>query len=414
MEAKFLITNYNSKPTSFLLEDGRLVRACPLYNASIIGNVYTARVVNVVKNINAAFLDAGTGDYLYYSLEDNNGRNIFLKHGNTNKVCIGDELLVQVSKDPIKTKKGEATSNITLRGDYVIINRSSDVGISSKITDAEVREELKAAVTKVLKEYESEGSSGRADSLQAGAIVRTSAKDVPLDTVLKEAETTLCKLNDMIEKAGHSTAKTLIMRAEDDYLQQIKEIIVKDKYNKFEVITDIEEIFDEINNLIKDADFLGTYNPEHEISVRLFSDNMTDPTNVFNLKSLLEKGMARTIHLKSGGSVIVDSAEAMTVIDVNTGKAIKGSNSEKTFLKINMEAAETISRILRLRNISGIIIIDFINLKDPEDIRQMIEHLKMHLKKDEVRVTYVDMTGLGLVELTRQKRSSPLTLYDFE
>ena len=134
---------------------------------------------------------------------------------------------------------------------------------------------------------------------------------------------------------------------------------------------------------------------------------------VFNLEEKLKKAFDRFIYLKSGGSIIVEPTEALTVIDVNTGKAIKGKNTEKSFLKINKEAAEAIAKVIRLRNISGIIIIDFINMKEIESIKELLDYLKKQLDKDEVKVTFVDMTPLGLVELTRKKEAKPFTLQDF-
>ncbi len=404
MKAELIITNYNSKETYFLLEEGRLVRACLLHNGSLIGNIYVAKVVNIVKSINAAFVDAGTGDYLYYPLADNEARTIFTRHGNSNKVCPGDDILIQISRDPIKTKKGEASSDIVLKGDYVIINRTGEVGISSKITDVNERENLKSLISGVLGDFK---------DLKAGVIVRTAAKGVSEDIIREEAHKILCKLRDIIDKSIHINTRTLVKRNENDYINYIKEILVKDKYEEFEIITDLENVFDEIRSEINNMDLPGGYDPERKINIKLFSDNMTNPTLVYNLKSKLEKGMARTVHLKSGGSIVVDVTEAMTVIDVNTGKAIRGKNSEKTFLKINKEAAETIATVLRLRNLSGIIIIDFINMKDQDANHELIEYLKACLAKDEVRVNYVDITGLGLIELTRRKQAQPVTLADF-
>ena len=404
MKAEYIITNYNSIPTTFLLEDGRLVKACPLYSDSILGNVYTAKVVNIVKSINAAFLDVGTGDYLYYSLAENEGKNIFLRHGNTDKVCMGDEILVQISRDPVKSKKGVASADIVIKGDYVVINRTTEIGVSGKIADADEKDRLKKAVSSVVEKYK---------DINAGLIVRTSAEHATEKEVAAEAEKLLTELREIITKADHLSVKQLVYRSERSYIDEIKDIIIRQKYDDFEIITDIEEIFDALNAYIKENDIGTGLDSEKQVYLKLFSDNMTDPTNVYNLKSKLEKGMAKTIHLKSGGSIVVEPTEAMTVIDVNTGKAIRGKQTEKTFLKINIEAATEIARILRLRNISGIVMIDFINMKEQDSLNTLVQHFKSEIAKDEVKVNYVDMTALGLVELTRKKTKRPLTLKDF-
>ena len=394
MEAKYIITELNNKKTGFLLEDGKLVRACLLTNESLVGNIYTAKVINIVPSINAAFLDAGTGDTLYYSLSDNEGKHIFLKHGNSEKVCIGDELLVQVSMDPIKTKKGAVTSIIELKGRYSILKRNNTVGFSKKFVDEDRKNVLRERVKNVI---ESEMGSFS----KIGALIRTAANDVSDEAILSEVREMAIRLNSILNTAQYSVAKNRMYSAPLDYIEDLLDIIAKNKYDDFKIITDLESEYDLMFGII-DSGYLELYN-----------DEMISLSKVFNLEDKLKKGFNRTIHLKSGGSIIVEPTEALTVIDVNTGKAIKGKDVQKTFLKINIEAAKEISRILRLRNISGIIIIDFISMKDTEDIRELIGYLKSFLSFDEKRVTYVDMTPLGLVELTRVKGERPLTLADF-
>ena len=398
MNATFVITEINSKKTGFLLEDNSLVRACSLYNESLLGNVYSAKVVNYVPSINAAFLDAGTGDYLYYSLNDNTN-HIFLKHGNTEKVCVGDELLVQIEKEPMKTKKGVATSDIELSGKYFILNRRNEVGISHKILDAELRKRLKSMTEKALEEYNvrfyEEGKN-----LSLGAIIRTSAEFVSEDELKLELNDLVHTMNGIVDYGMHSVVKKLIYSPDRSIKNELIDIKNKQKYDSFNIITDLKEEY----NLLS-VDF-GS-------DIKLYNDKMVALHKVFNLEDKLKKAFDRFIYLKSGGSIIVEPTEALTVIDVNTGKAIKGKNTEKSFLKINKEAAEAIAKVIRLRNISGIIIIDFINMKEIESIKELLDYLKKQLDKDEVKVTFVDMTPLGLVELTRKKEAKPLTLQDF-
>ena len=196
--------------------------------------------------------------------------------------------------------------------------------------------------------------------------------------------------------------KKLIHSSSYNYSNEIEDIVLKNKYDSFKVITDKEDIYEELRTRIEGR-FLYFYD-----------DEMVSLEKLYSLETRLEKGFNRTVYLKSGGSIVVEPTEALTVFDVNTGKLIKGKNVEATFLKINKEAAKEIVRIIRLRNFSGIIIIDFINMKDNNKISELISYLKNELSKDEVVVKYVDITALGLVEITRKKILSPYSLKMFE
>ena len=191
MEAKYILTELNNKKIGFLLEDGKLVRTYLLSSESLVGNIYTAKVINIVPSISAAFLDAGTGDTFYYSLADNEGKNIFTKHGNSEKVCIGDELLVQVSMDPIKTKKGAATSLLELKGRYSILKRSGNVGFSKKFVNEDRKKILRERVKNVI-----ESELGQYSGI--GALVRTAASDVPDELILAEVRELAIEMNSIL------------------------------------------------------------------------------------------------------------------------------------------------------------------------------------------------------------------------
>lgn len=409
MDADYIITEINSKKMGWLLENGNLVRARFLDSGSLIGNVYIAKVMNIVPSINAAFLDAGTGDTIYYSLSDNEGKHIFTRHGKSKKVCIGDELLVQIVKDPIKSKKGVADSNISIKGDYTILDRSGNVGISRKIDDGNQRNRLKAAVEKCLAGYKTQLAElpDFVNSIlcSAGAIIRTSAVDADSEDIEKDIMSLLGKFREIAEKAEHAKCKSCIYIDKNDSYREIEDFIKKNKYETFRIITDIRSMYDDLCSRLILSD---TKN-----SVKYYEDENLPLIKLYNVEHKLEKGFNKYIYLKSGGSIVVEPTEAMTVIDVNTGKAIKGKDVQKTFLKINKEAATEIARVIRLRNLSGIIMIDFISMKEPGDIKELIEHLKLELDKDEIRTTFVDITSLGLVELTRKKQEKPINYLDF-
>ena len=198
-------------------------------------------------------------------------------------------------------------------------------------------------------------------------------------------------------------ACAVVLESGFEYMDIIRNRLVKGFYNNIKIITDKRDLYDNLTAELSDD----------EIDISYYDDEMVALDKVYNIETDLKKLFSRTVYLKSGGSLIVEPTEAMTVIDVNSGKAIKGKNAEASYLKINMEAASQIARLLRVRNMSGIIIIDFISMKDPESVKKLTEHMKSELKKDEVKALYVDMTPLGLVEITRKKITKPLTLDDF-
>ncbi|MCR5105153.1 MAG: ribonuclease E/G [Eubacterium sp.] len=401
MEGRFLITEYKNKKMAFLFEEERLVKVHFLDKSSIVGNIYTAKVVNKIKSIDAVFLNIGTSDYLYYPLADNENNHIFLRHGNSDKVNIGDEILVQVSKDYIKSKKAEATANINLKGIYSVVNRTGNIGISSKISDSEKRESLKKSFKSLIEEYK---------DINAGVIVRTAAEKEDIENVLKEAKELFEKMRHIINKSVHLMEKTLVYSAGNSVTEIISDLLAKGRFSKLDIVTDDKSIYENLKTAFSEYDRLKKY--QDTVFLKLFEDDMTTLSLVYSLDRAIEKGFARTIHLKSGGSIVVDVTEAMTVIDVNTSKAVNGKNVQSIFLKINKEAAQMIARVIRLRNISGIIIVDFINMKDPKATSELIEYLKSEIARDEIKVNFIDVTGLGLVELTRKKVEKPITAAD--
>ena len=367
---KLIIGNYKNKKLGFILEDGKLVETVSLSEDSTLGNIYTARVAKVVSNIDAAFLDAGTGDTLYYSLKDNEGKHIFIRHtANTDKVCEGDILLIQIAREQVKTKKAEATSNFEFVGNNIVLNRSGVIGASKRIEDNAKREALKKELETIFSEELPK--IGLSDKF-IGAVIRTDAESVSSEDLREETIKLLCKLNKSLDLSKHSVSGTLIYKNETNVSNSIREISKRYRSDDFEVLENDEALIS------------------------------------YNIDTKLSKFMKKVVYLKSGAWLNVDLTEAMTVIDVNSGKAISVKDKQQNFLKINMEAADMIGRLLRVRNLSGIIIIDFINMKDAENYKILVEHIKEVIGRDSTRTVYIDTTGLGLIELTRQKKSKPL------
>ncbi|MCR5213230.1 MAG: ribonuclease E/G [Eubacterium sp.] len=400
MEAKYIITNYKEKEYGFLFEDNKLVSLCPVSENSELESIFTAKVVNIVPSINAAFLNVGLDDYYFYSLNENKDKNIFLHHGASNKVCNGDELLVQIERAPFKNKKGIASSNLSLKGDYVILNMTGQVGISKKITDPDERERLKKEAELTIQTYNQNNKLG----IRPGAIIRTAAQDIGEGLIGEELKNLLSQIEDIISHAKNLVPGSKVYGHSPIYIEEIRENILKKSYANLKVITDIPRIYNVLKLIFPAGNYPGL--------VELVKVGEISLDRIYDIKTKLEKSFSKYINLKSGGNIVVEPTEALTVIDVNTAKAIDGKNTEATFLKINKEAASEIARVLRLRNLSGIIVIDFINMKEESSIHTLIEHLKNEIIKDEVKVTYVDMTPLGLVELTRKKLAGPIELKD--
>lgn len=384
---KFIVINKENIKLGYYFEDDKLSEIRCYENDSLLGNIYMGRVSNILSNINAAFVDIAPGKSCYLPLED---------YKSDKKLKIGDLIAVQIVKDSIKTKQPTVTTDICLTGKYVIIHTDKTVGVSAKIRDNATRESLKNLFKEVKVGFE---ASKKCEDISYGAIIRTSAAtindigDIHDEIIKSEIHKLLMKLDDMLYKSQFSTAYSTIYKSEESYIKDMHSFSEK---TECEVITDDEGIYEE---------YAGIYD---DIDIKLYSDNMISLSNLYNLNSLTEKALNKRVYLKSGAYLVIEHTEAMTVIDVNSGKAIKGKNSEEYIYKLNSEAAVEIARQLRIRNLSGIIIVDFVSMKNDELNFKLLNELKNLTLKDEVPVKVVDITSLGLVELTRKKIRKPI------
>ena len=390
MPNKLIITNYQDRLISAIFSDKDLIQVNfeEEEESRLLGNIYIGKVQNIVKNINAAFVEIAPGVMSYLSLEDTK-QPVFTKwNNNSTKVKIGDELVVQVVKDAVKTKAPVVTSNFSLTGKYVVlVHGRSTIGISNKIANETKRNELKEC----FQPYR---------NVEYGFIIRTNAEHAKTEEIMKEVSA-LAKIYGEIRQYGvHRTRFTLLHRNLPSYICEIRD------YNAEsieEIITDDKEIYTSIESYLK------AFQPEDLTKLRFYDDPMLSITNLYSISSKIEHALKQHVWLKSGGSIVIQPTEALTVIDVNTEKAIAGrKNVQETFFKVNMEAAVEIAKQIRLRNLSGIIIIDFIDLTDKEKKEQLMRELERLFRKDPVKTILVDMTALGLVEVTRQKIKRPL------
>lgn len=359
------------------MEDGRINEIRCYEEDSLIGNIYIGQVTNILKNINAAFVDIQKGESCYLPMEDYSGEKT---------LKIGDFLPVQVVKDRIKTKQPTVTTKLSLSGNYVVVHLGDTIGVSAKIKEEKKRKELKQCFFDALNEASED------ISWKLGGIIRTQAEKEEKSEIIREAKELANELINLLQISNYAALYSCIYHTLPAYIKDISSLLHRENT---EVITDLQEICD--------------FCQEEGIkSPSLYQEDDYTLTARYNLNTVLDKALAKRVYLKSGAYLVIEPTEAMTVIDVNSGKAVKGQNKEEIIFKLNSEAAEEIGRQLRLRNLSGIVIVDFISMKSEEQNKKLMVKLMEEVLKDSVSVQVVDMTSLGLVEITRKKVRKPL------
>ncbi|MER7448165.1 Rne/Rng family ribonuclease, partial [Microbacterium sp. NPDC097977] len=376
----------NGRTQIGVLEDGVLVEHYVARNqdASLIGNVYLGRVQNVLPSMEAAFVDIGRGrNAVLYSGEvdwdgvetGNQPRRIELA------LKAGDRVLVQVTKDPVGHKGARLTSQISLPGRYLVyVPGGSMNGISRKLPDNE-----RARLKRILKEVLPESS---------GVIVRTAAEGATEDQLTRDVQRLTSQWEHVRTQVENQQAPALL-HAEPDLLVKI----VRDVFN--EDFTKMLIQGEESQRTIRA--YLESVAPDLLERVESYEDE-ADPFDAFRITEQIEKALDRKVWLPSGGSLVIDRTEAMTVVDVNTGKFVgSGGNLEETVTKNNLEAAEEIVRQLRLRDIGGIIVVDFIDMVLESNRDLVLRRLIECLSRDRTKHQVAEVTSLGLVQMTRKK-----------
>ena len=349
---------------------------------SLLNSIFVARVDNIVPNINAAFVRISPKQVCYLPLEDVQAPLYVKKQSELKKLSIGDEIVVQVVKDAIKTKEPVVSTKLTLAGKYCVLTTENiSLGVSKKITGEhhlQMSELLSTNVSEQAKEY------------GFGMIVRTNALEATEEELIRDFTETMERFISLKEKSVHQTAFAVLEKPEAPYIQKLKTAELSTLDN---IYTDEDDIFAEIEGKLP-------YLKEKGL-LKLYKDDKVSLGTVYNFRGSVDKLVEKRVWLKSGANIIIEQLETMTVIDINSGKNI--SKNETAILEINKESAIEIARQLRLRNISGMIIIDFINMKSKEHMDELVAVLKDQIKKDSVTCTFMDVTKLGLIELTRKK-----------
>ncbi len=365
----------------------------------LVGNIYKGKVSRVLPGMQAAFVEIGLERAAFIHASDiaqrSNGEeetDLAEKPAQTNNITDllreGQELIVQVIKDPLGSKGARLTTYITVPSRYlVLLPEDTNIGVSTKIDDEQERKRLKSIIGGL-----SEGDDDK------GYIVRTVAEDVDEQSLLADREY-LSKLWSSIVESMEATRigqlvygdLPLAVRTLRDYVSADVERVKCDSRETFQVLKEFSEKF---VPALKDR--LEYYPGERPIF------------DIYNIEDEIQRAIESKVPLKSGGYLIIDQTEAMTTIDVNTGAYVGSRNLEETIYKTNLEAAQSISRQLRLRNLGGIIIIDFIDMQEEEHKRQVLNALEKSLERDHARSHITEVSVLGLVEMTRKRTRESL------
>ncbi|MBR5510264.1 MAG: ribonuclease E/G [Lachnospiraceae bacterium] len=352
---------------------------------SLLGNVYVGKVKNIVKNIQAAFVEIADGLLCYLPLEDVKSP-IYTKPKKQERLIEGDELLVQVSREAVKTKAPSVTTNISLNGKYLVLTTGNQkVGYSSKL-----KTEEKARLKSIVENWELP---------DAGLIVRTNAAQADQEMLEQEYEKLMQEYRFLTEQAVHRTAFSCVKKSRSAYLTSI---LGSRSDSLKEIVTDDPSLYEQIR------EFLEEEMPEDVQKLQLYEDRMLPLKALYRMEKEMADALSERVWLKSGAYLVIEHTEALTVIDVNTGKYTGGKNKQETIWKINQEAAREITRQLRLRNLSGIILVDFVDMEEAERSDKLLNLMREQLKQDPLKAAAVDMTALGLMELTRRKQKKTL------
>lgn len=334
-------------------------------------NIYVGRVEKILPS-GIAFVDIGEEKPVFLQLNDSRETE------DIKSLKPGRQVTVQIIKEAYDEKCAVATGALSITGKYaVMIKGQEQTGVSSKITDSDTRQRLRDI-----------GDRYCRDGI--APIIRTSAENAPYEDIEEELAKLYEKLCSVIEKGRYTKAPALIYREYSPLDRAVKDMADKDCIITVNEASAYNELKSRYENVAL-----------YEGAVPLFRN--------FSIESQIDELFNRKIWLKNGGYIVIDETEAMTVIDVNSGKA----SESKNFAHINMTACEEIARQLRLRNINGMIIIDFINVRDKSENERLMEHMADCFSKDRVKVHIVGMTELGLVQITRQKKRKPLSRYIF-
>lgn len=368
-----------------LLQDGKLVEYYEEKSEykRLEGNIYLGKIRNILPGIQAAFVDIGEGKNTFIQVKD-----LMPKQDQTKETTAqikdikeiakpGMNIIVQVKKDASLSKGARVSTHISLTGKYIVFMPETDIiTISKKIENEEKKIKLKEEVQKLLPK-------------NTGAIIRTSAENVDINEIEDEINSLNNEWNKIKKHATENNEIQLLYKVES-----IESKIIKDTLSQeiSKITVDDEEELNAINKILE--------NLKQEKNIKL--EKVANALDKYSLETQIEKMGHRKVYLKCGGFITIDKTEALTAIDVNSGKYTGKENQEATILKVNKEATIEIAKQLRLRDIDGIIIIDYIDMKLEESKKEIQELLKKEIKQDRSKIQILEFTKLNLLELTRK------------
>ena len=356
---------------------------------SLIGNVYLGRVQNVLPSMEAAFIDIGKGRNAVLYAGEVNWQSLGHKEGQPRKIesvlSSGQMILVQVTKDPVGHKGARLTSQVSLAGRFLVyVPDGTTSGISRKLPDTE-RSRLKTLLKEIVPDT-------------AGVIVRTAAEGASEDELTRDVERLKARWEDIEKKATHKGSGPQLLYGEPDLTLKVVRDLFTEDFAK--LVIEGDDAWDTVHGYVESVA------PDLAERLERFERGATggDVFATYRIDEQIHKGLDRKVWLPSGGSLIIDRTEAMTVVDVNTGKFTgSGGNLEETVTKNNLEAAEEIVRQLRLRDIGGIIVVDFIDMVLESNRDLVVRRLVECLGRDRTRHQVAEVTSLGLVQMTRKR-----------
>lgn len=398
MNVEVIVNVSHSEKRAAFLENGKLTELFieRTFNERVAGNIYKGRVENVLPGMQAAFVNIGLERNAFLYVEDalvgfgDEDVPDEIAQGKRNKVKpkindvlkVGQEIVVQISKEAIGTKGARVVTGLTLPGRFLVLMPSVNyVGVSRRIENPEERDRLKKIAEK-------------SKPKNMGVIVRTAAEGQP-EKSLKRDIKYLLRIWEKIQRKAGSVRAPALLHKDYDMVSRIVRDYFSDDVTR--LVVDSRSEYDRIREM------LGALSPKSKRRITYYHSN-TPLFDYYQIEPQIEKALKRKVWLDCGGYLVIDETEALVSIDVNTGKYIGNTNSlSDTVLKTNLDAAKEIARQLRLRNMAGIIIVDFIDMDSDEDRQKVIELLSEEVKRDKVKTNIVGFTQLGLVEITRKK-----------